>query len=151
MSENITTSISIKRNKRWFGAGRKAYVLVDDKEIVILKSGELKEFSVLPGTHAISVRFCKNNTKPITVNIGTGENISLEYTNKSHFGINGLCISGLMVLIATIVLESFKIPFIISLLIATIALSRFYKMLENKMIVPPVVVIDESLDLIDAN
>ena len=146
VSDIIKSSISVKRSKRWLGAARKVYVVVDDQEIGVLKNGERKVFSVSPGTHKVFVRFCKIDTKPINVNIKSGEHISLKYNDKSQFGIIGLCILGLMMLIATIVLESFNIPFTISLIIATLALSPIYKILENKKLVPPAVVIDGFLD-----
>ena len=149
MSETLST-VSVKRSKRWLGATRKAYVIVGDQESGVLKNGEVKDFSVLPGTHTIYVRFCKSNTEPIKVDIESGANIYIEYTDKSKFGITGLCITGLMVLLTTIVLESFNIPFTISLLMATFTVSPIYKTLENKKILPPAVVIDGYLDVIDA-
>ena len=150
MSETQSSTISVKRSKRWLGAARKAYVILDGQEIGILKNGEVKEFSVLPGTHTIQIRFCKIETKPISVNLESGDKIPIGYTDKSQFGITGLCILGLMMLITTVVLESFNIPFTISLLMAAFALSPIYKKLENKKMVPPAIIVDGSLDVIGA-
>ena len=151
MSKSEKSSISIERNKNWFGKGRPANVIVNNEIIGTLKDGEQKHFSVSPGSHTVIVQLGKLKTDPINITLDVGKNKTLEYWHKSHLNISGLCILGLMAFIATIFLQYLKIHFIISLLIASLVMSGCYTWLENKGIVPPFVIINESLNVVDAS
>ena len=143
------SSISIERNKNWFGSVRSANIIIDDEIIGKLQDGERKHFPVSPGTHTVLVRLGKDQTKPLNISIDSGKNLSLEYLNNSHLNILWGCILGLMVFITITILQYLNISFIISLFIGSLVLGGFYSWLENRSIVPPIVIVNESLNVID--
>jgi len=70
--------ITIKRNQQWIGSKVRHKILIDTKEIGILKSGESQHYDLEKGDHILQVKQWWNKTSIIPFVIDDKSNLNIE-------------------------------------------------------------------------
>lgn len=82
-----TAKVSVKRVDRWIYKARKYAVFIDDERTGKIKSGELKEFSVKPGTHSLFVKAPWGASATVEFTVTANEMIELEYQDLTKVNL----------------------------------------------------------------